>query len=429
MRVLWVCNMMPAAIAERIGIPYSNKEGWVSALCERILQEEQLHNQGAEGLVLGVCFPWEGIDGVREGSLEEKLYYYGFSEDTVHEERYDEDLEVRLKEIITAFAPDMMHCFGTEYGHTLAALRAYDNPSKSLIGLQGICYEIAEHYLDGVPESIVHRSTPRDFLKADNLAKQKEKMQLRGEREKECFRLAGHVTGRTEFDKRSVHAVHPEAVYHFMNETLRAPFYDGSWSLGACERYSIFVSQGNYPVKGLHYVLDALPILVRDYPGIHLYIAGDNITKTKMIDKLKISTYALYLTEQIRQGNLEKHVTFLGPLSAQEMKERMLKSHVFLSASTIENSPNSVGEAMLLGVPVVASEVGGVPDMVTDGVSGLCYTKDKQGAMASAIVRIFEDPDQAEQLSERAKRQARQRHDADANYHRLLEIYGEIYEL
>lgn len=446
--------MMPAPIGEALQVPCSNKEGWVSAMCRRIM----LHTE-SNGYDFGICFPIPGgqmprqeqipvqeqmprqgqlpvqeqmqsqeplpVQGQLPGS--ERVHYYGFSENTAREETYDEALEKRMREIITDFMPDVLHCFGTEYGHTLAALRVFGNPEKSLVGLQGICYKIAEHYLDGIPDEIAKKNTLRDLLKSDNLVRQKEKMGIRGEREKECFCLTGNVTGRTSFDKESVKAVNPSATYHFMNETLRLPFYEGQWKFSECEEHSIFMSQGNYPVKGLHFVLAALPLLLERFPDTHLYVAGDNIIKDSFAEKMKISSYGKYLMDLIHEGKLESHVTFLGQLTAVKMKDRMLKSHVFLSASTIENSPNSVGEAMLLGVPVVASEVGGVPDILRDGSEGLLYTADNAGALNAAIGRVFTaDATRLEAVCENARRTAKKRHDQDTNYVRLLEIYESL---
>ena len=123
---------------------------------------------------------------------------------------------------------------------------------------------------------------------------------------------------------------------------------------------------------------------------------------------------------------MEEQVFFLGQMDAEQMKAQYLKAHVFLSASTIENSPNSVGEAMLLGVPVVSSLVGGVPDLVTDEKEGLLYHADNVSALAMAVARIFEDRELADRLSAAARVRARKTHDADTNYRRLLEIYQEI---
>lgn len=420
MRVLWVCNIMLPMIAQELGIPYSNKEGWLTGLSERILRDSE------SGVTLGVCFPYR--EAPVKGVLDKRgISYFGFAEDTVHEETYDPGLEQSIAEIMNEFQPDILHCFGTEYGHTLAAVRAFGKPEKTVIGMQGVCYLCAEHYLDGIPEKIAHRSLLRDYLKKDNLISQREKMKMRGEREKEALRLTGNVIGRTRFDRGAVLHVNPNVKYHFMNETMRSNFYGKQWELLHCEQHTVFVSQGNYPIKGLHFMLRALALLKKNYPDIHLYVAGDSVIREgNLVNQIKISSYGKYLKELIREGNLEEQVTFLGQLTAQQMCERYLKSHVFVSCSTIENSPNSVGEAMLLGVPVVSSEVGGVPDMLTDGVEGLLYTRENVSALATAVTRIFEDPDMAERLSLAARGRAAGTHDADANYKRLLEIYHDI---
>ena len=105
---------------------------------------------------------------------------------------------------------------------------------------------------------------------------------------------------------------------------------------------------------------------------------------------------------------------------------QFLKSHVFLSSSLIENSPNSVGEAMLLGVPVVSSEVGGVPSLFEGEEEGLFYPVEDTKTLARQIIRIFESDELAEKLSVAAKRKAALTHNPETNYERLLEIYHEI---
>lgn len=420
MRVLWVCNIMLPLIAKELGVESSNKEGWLTGLSQRILE-----STNAE-IELGICFPASSNDlsgRTKDGSF----CYYGFVEDTLHEETYDAALEGRMKEIMADFKPDLIHIFGTEYGHTLAALRAFGKPEKSLVGIQGVCTACAREYLYGIPDWIAKRTTFRDFIKKDNLQKQKAKMEMRGLRETEALALTGHVTGRTDFDREEAYKANPKAKYHFMNETLRGCFYQGSWELENCERHSVFVSQANYPLKGFHFVLEALPELIVRYPDIKVYVAGDSIVRgDSLTERLKISGYGKYLKELIEQKNIKEHVVFIGQTDAPRMKERFCKAHVFVSASAIENSPNSVGEAMLLGVPVVASNVGGVPSMVTDGEEALLYPANDVKALAEAVCRIFESDELALALSEKSRIRAHKTHNPDINFGRLLEIYHEI---
>ena len=81
---------------------------------------------------------------------------------------------------------------------------------------------------------------------------------------------------------------------------------------------------------------------------------------------------------------------------------------------------------MLLGVPVVSSEVGGVPSLFTDEEEGLFYPVEDVQKMAEQVMRIFGDDELAMRLSRAAKKRAAQTHDPQTNYRRLLEIYDEI---
>lgn len=430
MKVLWLCNIMLPFIAKSLGQKIVVKEGWLSGIADMIGKEEQ------SDVTLGICFPSVDIMQFAKGdsSLFYKnkargIQYYIFREDTVNPEVYDSTIEASLKAVLDDFKPDIVHIFGTEYPHTLAMAKVFAQPERILVGIQGVCSAIADSYMADLPYSVQKKKTFRDVIKKDSLSDQQQKFYLRGENEKEALKLVGHVTGRTDFDRQMTQKLAPNATYHFMNETLRDDFYKDHWNIDRIEPYSIFVSQGNYPIKGLHFVLDILQDIVKEYEETMVYVAGDVITANKtMKDKIKISGYGKYLLEQIHKKNLEKHIKFVGSLNADKMCARYLKSHVFLCPSVIENSPNSVGEAMLLGVPVVAADVGGIHNLLDDKKDGLLYPVKKPEAMKEAILRIFADDKLAMSFSSCAREHALKTHDPKQNYQRLLEIYHEIYD-
>ena len=421
MRVLWVCNIMLPAIAEELGREASNKEGWLTGLSEQFLKEPE-----AEKIELGICFPI----GAGEAPIQGKtrgIQWYGFPEDTAHPERYDVGMEETLAAVLEAFRPDIVHVFGTEFPHGLAVARCVKNPAKLLVGMQGICRACAEHYCDGLPPHIQSRSLLRDFLKQDNILQQQQKFVRRAWREAQMLRRAGHIAGRTAWDRAETEKINPEAEYHLLNETLRPVFYKHCWQPEKCEKHSIFVSQANYPIKGFHYLLEALPEIRRQFPDVKVYVAGDSVTGYHTLkEKLKIGSYGKYCLELIRRGGLEDVVRFLGKVDAEQMCRRYLDSSLFLSCSVIENSPNSVGEAMLLGMPVVSSRVGGVPSMLRDKEEGLfCDCGDRDG-LVRAVCTMFTDTAFARQCGEKAREHALQTHDGKKNFARLLEIYDSM---
>ena len=108
------------------------------------------------------------------------------------------------------------------------------------------------------------------------------------------------------------------------------------------------------------------------------------------------------------------------------MAERYSKSHVFVCPSAIENSPNSVGEAQLIGTPVVASYVGGTMDMVEHNYSGLLYRYEETSMLAYNICKLFENSKICERLSKNGKTEAQKRHDKQINASTLYNIYKSI---
>lgn len=421
MKVLWLCNIMLPVIAEALGRGASNKEGWLSGLASRIMDTGKENN-----IQLGVCFPIAPNSEPIRGKVQD-VCYFGFEENTAKAEIYDENLEKRLEAIVKEFEPDVIHCFGTEYPHTLAMTRVCKEKNRLLIGIQGLCFKYADYYMADLPKKVQRRYLLRDFLKQDNLAKQQQKYVMRGKFEIEALKNTGNVTGRTDWDLQAVREVNPNVKYHFMNETLRANFYGPVWDYQKCEKYSVFLSQGNYPIKGLHYVLQAMPDILKKYPETKVYVAGDIITRYESVkEKIKIGSYGKYCRDLIKKNRLEEKVIFLGRLDSVQMCDRYLKSHLFLSPSAIENSPNSVGEAMLLGMPVVSSRVGGVANMLTHGEEGILYPYQNVQKLTEAVCAVFEQGEKAAEYGERARKHALSTHNPETNYRRLLEIYEDL---
>lgn len=278
-----------------------------------------------------------------------------------------------------------------------------------------------------LPMKVQRQVTLRDRIRKDSIRQQQKKFRKRGEHEKEALLLTGHIAGRTDFDRTQTAKINPEAQYHYLNETLRGIFYHDRWKRNACRQYSIFLCQGDYPLKGFHYLLRALPRVLEQFPETHVYVAGNNIIESGSFrDRMKLSAYGKYLRKLIKENHLKNHVTMLGRLSAEEMKAQYLQSHLFVMPSALENSPNSLGEAMLLGVPCVAADVGGIHNLLTDGGDGMLYPAGDVEALADRIMEIFTKEAIVERFSDNARKHARVNHDAEQNYYRLIHIYREI---
>lgn len=453
MRVLWLCNIMLPVIAEHLNREATNKEGWLSGLCDVVLERQQ-----ENGITLAVAFPapgeiipqgkdfYEAVIPVKGSSL----ICYGFYEDVTCPDRYDASLEGKLLQITERFKPDVVHCYGTEYPHTLAMCRTFPQKDRILISIQGLCSVCANAYFANLPKKVIRSATLRDVLKKDSIVEQHEKFVQRGRMEREAVSLAGNITGRTAWDRYYTGQWNPAASYHAMNETLRSNFYEGKWEEEKCIPHSIFLSQGDYPIKGLHYMLLALPEIKKKYPQVKVFVAGNSIVSYGTLkEKLKISAYGKYLRKLIRREKLEDNIEFLGRLNAEEMKMRYLQSHLFVCCSTIENSPNSLGEAMLLGMPCVSADVGGIPSIFRDGEDGILYQgyrtaknefdnacdlnktqeeqlEDNAKSLADAVLEMWGNEQNRELYCINARNHAEKTHNREKNYQRMTEIYAKI---
>lgn len=419
MRILWITNRPTPDIAEKIGRPVGIGVGWLNEPSKQLSQI----------CTLGMAFPVSENYGYKEGHVNH-IYYYAVPLKT-GAIRPDETKIKFYEDIITRFSPDVIHIWGTEYVHSYLAVRASKNVGmldKVVISIQGLVSVYARHFYGHIEGVRIKIPTLKNIYFKDSLIRQRRNFMIRGKYERQCISMVHHVIGRTDWDIACTTQINPKINYHFCNETLRNSFYENQWKMDECEKHSLFVSQCQYPLKGLHHALEALSILVKRWPDAHLYTTGSgrDILHGSIKERLFDSEYECYLRCQIKAYNLEKNITFLGPLDEEEMCERFCRTHVFLSPSSIENSSNSIGEAMIMGVPVVAADVGGIKNLMVHGEEGYIYQADAPYMLAYYVSKIFENDSLAEDLSKKGQAHARQIHDKERNLKALMDIYSEI---
>lgn len=419
MRILWITNIpLPEAslLMNEKPIPFG---GWLVNASNDLSENT--------GIELYIAFPQKGSSGLKH-LKGKKINYYTFP--SIDSREANNPNQVYLENILNSIKPNLVHVFGTEYAHSLAMVNLCNKMGiKAIISIQGLVSICSRHYMASIPINVQRRYTLRDIIKGENLIVQQNKFAKRGEVEIQTIKKSKHVIGRTTWDRACTSQINPDATYHFCNETLREEFYNHKWKVDQCEKFSIFASQASYPIKGIHFVLEAMPLILKKYPKAKLYIAGHDITMADTIkQKIKLSSYAKYIRDLIKEYKLGDSVIFTGLLDEKQMCERYLKSNVFVCPSSIENSPNSLGEAMILGVPCVASDVGGIPDMLKDKEEGFLYQHDAPYMLAHYVCEVFENEDLALKFSKNAREHALKTHDRDENTARLIEIYRDVLE-
>ena len=416
MRVLWITNTIFPAPSKALGIPAPVMGGWMYGLANQLATTENIQ--------LAVATTYNGnqlknfnIDGV---------FYYLLPH--VNSTSYPQILESYWQNICTEFQPNVVHMHGTEYAHGLACMRACPLLNY-VISIQGLVSIYARYYFAGLSLSeLLKNITFRDIVRFDTLFQAKNKFIKRGLFEQEYIQRTQHVIGRTSWDYAHTKTINPSVNYHFCNETLRDGFYNSQkWNIINKTDFTIFLSQAAYPIKGLHQVLKAVGLLKNVFPLIKIRIAGDSIINTTSLkDKIKLVGYGSYIIKLINILKLHDQVQFTGTLTESQMITEYLNAHLFICPSSIENSPNSVGEAQVLGVPVIAAYVGGISDMVEHAETGLLYRFEEIEILAGHIRNLFSDDALANYLSINEIQVSTKRHSNNIN--KTIDIYHDTFK-
>lgn len=165
------------------------------------------------------------------------------------------------------------------------------------------------------------------------------------------------------------------------------------------------------PGKGHELLLEAVPALRRRVPGVRILLAGGG-------------GRAATLEARARRMELGDAVRFLGH---REDVPRLLRAcDVVALPSRAEALPTALIEAAAAGRPAVATRVGGTPEVVEHGETGLLVEPGDAGALASALAGLLEDADRARRYGRAARRRAEQRFDIDRQVERTLELWREV---
>jgi glycosyltransferase involved in cell wall biosynthesis len=165
------------------------------------------------------------------------------------------------------------------------------------------------------------------------------------------------------------------------------------------------------PEKDHGALLEAMRRLRSVTPEAHLLIVGDGP------ERLRIEA-------AVRALGLTGSVTLAGQVPSAEPYYGI--ANICVLSSLSEGSPNALLEAMAAGVPVVATAVGGVPEMVSDGESALLIEPGDCPAMTGAIAALLADGELARRLAEKAREVVLERHSPEARTRRLTEIYRRL---
>lgn len=407
MKILWIVNTVSPGAAKAIGICSTHAISWVEAMGAVLKNRHEL----------AIVAP--GTDGKLHKVQHQGITYCVLPRDCAKKDYWGG--------IIREFQPDIIHAYGTEKKHNLLLIENYRDAVPIVISLQGILTAYQKYYYAGIPmKDILMNYTIGDILLRRGILKGKRNFVRQSKYEQQMLRGVRYVEGRSDWDRAVSLDINPELKYYYCPRMIRSAFFDHAWGENY-ELHSILVHQADYPIKGLHVMLDALAKLSRKYPDVKLYVAGKNYSERKTLrKKLGKAGYVQYIERKIRKYGLQDRIVFTGMLDAEHMAEKLASVHVCVIPSAIENAPNALAEAMVVGTPCVASYAGGNAGMLNQGSCGLLYRFDEPEVLALRIETLFEQEALTRSLSENAYRTAHERHDPETLEKMLLTVYRDI---
>lgn len=163
------------------------------------------------------------------------------------------------------------------------------------------------------------------------------------------------------------------------------------------------------PQKGLHLLVEAAPAVLKRHPDARFVVVGEGELRGE-------------LEEQARAAGLAGRFIFTG--QREDVPELVASFDVFALPSYFEGLCYAVIEAQAAGVPVVATPVGGIPENVVPGETGLLVPTGDADALAEAISSLLADPDEADRLAHEARRRVFERYPVERMVEETLRLYA-----
>ena len=412
MKIAWIIGTNITAEDFDSTDSVKNSGGWNNTQLKKISESDRVRE-----LIIISVRP-EKTDHFSESFGKVKIYHLPYNPVT---SRINYNLIEDIWRIMENEDPDLVDIQGTE---TTYSAITYLKPIKCpvLVTLHGIAYQCERFYTHGLPaKSLIYDRTIADNLALKGVIEKKLLMRSRADIEHKILKSVKYIRGRTAWDRACVLSIHPDLQYYYEELILRDAFSRSSWDISKCQPHRIFTSQANSPIKTLYTLLEAIAILKRKYNDVKLVVPGHPI-RTGLIK----SGHDKLIEKRIKRLGIENNIEFTGNLTADQMADELMKARVFVLQSVIENSPNSLAEAQMVGTPCVSSFTGGTPEYVRHGETGFLYNSFDPVMAAMYIEKIFTDDDLCVRMSSAEKRAAKERHDENRITQSLLDLYQSL---
>lgn len=333
------------------------------------------------------------------------------------------------KSIIETEAIDFILVWGTEYAHAIPALEvAKEKNIPSVIYIQGIMKAISR-FADGlVPyTTMLKYTTLRDVYRGQMWCRQNKWFEIRAKVEERLIKLSGSIIVENNWAELFCKSINPDLSIYRVPLNINKVFYENKWKLENVKPHTIISNASGPAYKGIHNILYALPYVKRFYPDVKLYIPGRSMLTNSIISRQKKPGYYSYVTDFIKKHDLYNNVEFIGYLTQEQLAKKLSETNIFVLSSSIENHSSSLKEAMAVGTPAIASQVGGVPEYFEYGICGYSFRYEEYESLAGYICKLFSDIDLCKRFSENSKNKVREVSEEKITQ-LVLDMYNDLYK-
>ena len=324
----------------------------------------------------------------------------------------------RFKKILDDFNPDIIHVFGTE--GIFSTIQNHTN-IPVVIHLQGLINPLLNTYYPpniSKWDFILNSNYLLSNLFASSPYFVQKKMKKMAKREEKNMKNAKFIMGRTNWDKSFSKLYAPNAEYFHVDEVLRDVFYANK------------INNKNYD-NGIKIVSTISPTI---YKGIDVVLKTAKLYKDKFGFSLNWKIAGLYKNDKLLKffekklniNHQDYGVECLGSLNHIDLLNVLKKSNLFIHPSYIDNSPNSVCEAQILELPVIACNVGGVSTIIKHRKTGVLVSANGIMELVIAIKECIDHPVIYNKLAEEGREMAQKRHDKSKILSDIMNVYTTI---
>lgn len=418
MRVLWL-SMNPGLYGVKGGNDSYNGGGWISSL-QKLIENET-------AITLGLAFlTSKPLNNEQSGSVSYfpvyipapsalqklRLYYGGYK-------NINRTLQIsHIEQIIHEFKPDVIHLFGIEsemadiLGKTSVPIVTH------LQGLLSPCNNA--FWPEGLNKSsFIWPFSINEWILRNGYIYAKKSIEVRSSHEHKLFKRLKYAMGRTEWDKQCTSLMAPTAKYFHVDEVLRPIFYEncGTWQPIEDRPLQVISTISNTIYKGLDLILKTAHLLKETSKNSFIWKVAGLSPNDKIIK---------YFEKCLHIKSCDVNVEYLGILSAEQLCEEELRSSVYVHPSYIDNSPNSLCEAQLLGMPCISTNVGGTSSLIEHEKDGILVPANAPFELAYYIKEIAARKEWSEELSKAGVMTASARHNRKKIVEELMDCYNSV---